>query len=88
MATQKEESHTGLLVTTIEHNDCSNTPFSKEHLLQPINTVVAYTEDEDRDAKHNTNNVTTDTFIQPPSRRIHQERKQTMQIRCEFFRTV
>ena len=55
----------GLLENMIEHNDRSKTPLSKENLRQAINTIVAETEDEERDTKRNANNVTTDTFIQP-----------------------
>ena len=32
MVTQKEEYYTDLLETMIEHNDCSNTPLSKEKI--------------------------------------------------------
>ena len=46
----------------IEHNYCTNIPLSKEKLLQVINTIVEETEEEEC----NTNNATTDTFIQPP----------------------
>ena len=48
--------------TIIEHNDNSKTPLSKEKLQQAMNTIVAETEDGERNDK----NVTTDTFIQPP----------------------
>ena len=51
----------------IEHNDWSKKPLSKEKLWQAINTIVAETEDEERDAKRNANNMITDTFIQPPA---------------------
>ena len=46
----------------IEHNVCSNTPLSKEKLQQAINNILEETEDEERNA----NNVSTDTFVQPP----------------------
>ena len=49
----------------IEHNDRSKKPLSKEKFQQAINTIVVETEDEERYAKRNANNVTTDTFIQP-----------------------
>ena len=54
-----------MLENTIEHNDRTKTPLSKEKLWQEINTIVAETEDEERDAKRNANNMITDTFIQP-----------------------
>ena len=62
MVTQKEEYYTYLLENMIKHNDCSNTPLSKEKLQQAINTIVAETEDEESRA----NNMTTDNLIQPP----------------------
>ena len=46
----------------IEHNYHSKKPFSKEKLRQAINTIVVEMEDKERNA----NNVTTDTFVQPP----------------------
>ena len=66
MSTQKEEYYTDLLGDIIEHNDRSKTPLSKEKLWQAINTIVVETEDEEWEAKLNTNNMTTDTFIHPP----------------------
>ena len=57
-----------LLEAMIEHNDRSKTPLSKEKLWQAINTTVAETEDKERDAKSNANNMTMDTLIQPPIR--------------------
>ena len=62
MATQKEEYYTDLLETMIKHNYFSKTPLSKEKLLQGINTIVAETEDKER----NINNGTTETLIRPP----------------------
>ena len=50
----------------IEHNDRSKTPLSKEKFQQEINTIVAEIEDEEQYSKRNANNLTTDTFIQPP----------------------
>ena len=55
-----------MLGTMIAHIDRSKTPLSKYKLQQAITTIVAETEDEEWDAKCNDNNLTTDTFIQPP----------------------
>ena len=41
MATQEEEYCTGLLENIIEHNDRTNTPLSKEKILQAINMIMA-----------------------------------------------
>ena len=40
MATKKEEYYTDLLENMIEHNDLLKTLFSKEKLLQAINTIT------------------------------------------------
>ena len=64
----------------IEHNDRSKTPLLKEKIRQAINTIVAETEDEERYAKRNANNVTTDTFIQPPFNYQYTKRENT---RCK-----
>ena len=51
----------------IEHNDSSKKPLSKEKLRQAINTIVAEMEEKEHDTERNANNVTMDTFCQPPS---------------------
>ena len=66
MAPQKEEYYKNLLETMFEHNDCHNVTFSNEKLRQAVSKIMAETEEEEWDAKRNTNNVTTDNFIQPP----------------------
>ena len=59
MDIQEEEYHTDMLENTIEHNDRTKTPLSKEKLWQEINTIVAETEEEGRNA----NNMTMESFI-------------------------
>ena len=44
MAIQEEKYYTDLFETMIEHNDSTNTPFSKEKIQQVINTIVSETE--------------------------------------------
>ena len=61
-----QKNYMTLVETLIDHNDCHNVPFSNENIRQSVSTVMAETEEEERDAKHNTNNVTMDTFIQSP----------------------
>ena len=52
-----------MLDTLIDHNDFQNTPFFSEKLRQAVRRVMAETEDVERDAEHNKNNVTMDTFF-------------------------
>ena len=66
MFTPKEKYYTNMLETLIDHNDCHNVQFSNEKLQQAVSTAMEKTEEEERDAKRNSNNVTMDTFIQYP----------------------
>ena len=63
MATTKYKYYTKMLETLVDYNDRNNAPFSNENLGQAVSKVVAETEEEERDAKRNTNNVTMDTFF-------------------------
>ena len=51
-----------MLETGVDYNDRNNVPFSNEKLIQAVSKVMAETEEEERDAKRNANNVTMDTF--------------------------
>ena len=55
-----------LVETLIEHNDCHNVPLSNENIRQSGSKVMSETEEEERDAEHNANNVTMDTFYESP----------------------
>ena len=66
METQEDEYYIDQFETIIANNDRHKVTFSNEKLRQVVNTMVEETEGEERDAKHNTNNVATDTFIQSP----------------------
>ena len=55
-----------MLETLIDHNDRHNVPLSSEKLRQPVSRVMAETEEGERDARRNANNVTMDTFLQSP----------------------
>ena len=55
-----------MVETLTGHNDCHNVPLSNEKILQAVSTVMAKTEEEERDAGLNANNATMDTFIQSP----------------------
>ena len=51
-----------MLETLVDYNDCNNAPFSNEKLPQSVSKVTGKTEEEERDAKDNANNVTMDNF--------------------------
>ena len=55
-----------MLETLVNHNDHHNAPLYNEKLQQAVSRVMAKTEEEERNAKHNADNVTMDTFYQPP----------------------
>ena len=40
--------------------------FSNDKLLKPVSRVMAETEEEERNSKHNSNNATMDTYCQSP----------------------
>ena len=63
IATPRYEYYLKMLETLIDHNDRHNAPLSSEKLRQAVSIVVAEMEEEERDAKHNANNVTMDTIF-------------------------
>ena len=63
---KKINTFMALVETLIDHNDCHNVQFSNEKLQQAVSTAMEKTEEEERDAKRNSNNVAMDTFIQYP----------------------
>ena len=63
MDTPRDEYFTDMLETLIDHNDRHNAALSIEKLRQAVSIVMAETEEEERDAKYNANNVTIDTFF-------------------------
>ena len=66
MATPKDKYNTNMLEILIDHNDRHNVTLSNEKLQQAVSIVMAEMEEEECDAKRNTNNLTMDTFIQSP----------------------
>ena len=67
MATLKDKYFEKMLETLFNHNDRHNEPLSNKKLQQAVSKVVAETEEEERNPKHNANNVTMDTFWQYPT---------------------
>ena len=66
MATTREECYTKMLDSLLNHNDCHGTPLSSKKLQEAVSRVMTETEEEEKDAKRNVNNVTMDTFFQYP----------------------
>ena len=66
MATTKDKYFDKMLETIVNHNDSQNAPFSNDKLLKPVSRVMAETEEEERNSKHNSNNATMDTYCQSP----------------------
>ena len=66
MAIPKEKYYMNLLDTLIDHNDRHHLPLFNEGLRKSVSKVMAETEEEERNVKHNTNNVDMDTFCQSP----------------------
>ena len=74
--TPRYEYYTKMLETLIDHNDRHNASLSSEKLRQAFRRVMAETEEEERDAKRNANNVTMDTLLHSPVT-INTQRKDT-----------
>ena len=66
MATTKDKYFEKVLDNLVNHNDRHNSPLSNEKLRQEVIEVIAETEEEERNAQNNANNVTMDTFCQSP----------------------
>ena len=63
MDNPRDEYYTKMLETLIDHNYCHDAPLSSKNLRQAVNRVMAETEEEERDAKHNANDVTMEAFF-------------------------
>ena len=66
MSTSKEKYYTKFLETVINYNDHHNAPLPNEKLQQAIHTVMAETEEEERNIISDANNVTMYTFCRSP----------------------
>ena len=63
MATTKDKYYTMMLETLVYYNDRNNAPLSNDKLRRSVSKVLIETEEEERDAKRNANNVAMDTFF-------------------------
>ena len=63
MATPREEYFTKMLDYLLKHNHRHGTPLSSKNLQEEVIRVM---EEEEKYAKHNVNNVTTDTLFRSP----------------------
>ena len=66
MANVREEYFTKMLDSLLDHNDRHGTPLSSKKLQEAVSRVMAETEEEEKYAKRNVNNVTMDTLYQYP----------------------
>ena len=66
MATTGEEYYTNVLDSLLYHNDRHGTPLSSKKLQELVSRVMAETEENEKYAKQNINNVTMDTLFQSP----------------------
>ena len=87
MATAREEYYTKMLDSLLNYNDCHGTPFSSENLREAVIRVMAETEEEEKYAKRNVNNVTMDDFVHSPVTINTQKKMQTCQMRDALFWT-
>ena len=62
MATEKEKYYTKMSETLVDYNDRNNIQLNNEKPRQAVSKFMAETEEEERDAGRNPNNVTMDTF--------------------------
>ena len=67
MATTKDKYYTEMLETLVDYNDSKNAPLSNGKLRQEFSKIMVETEEEERDAEYNANNVTMDTFFHQSS---------------------
>ena len=51
-----------MLESLVDYNDFNNIPLFNDKLRQAVSKVMAEIEGEERDAKHNSNNVNMDNF--------------------------
>ena len=66
MAAPINKYYEKMLKILVDYNDRNNAPFSSEKLQQAIITVMAETEEEERNIISDSNNVTMNTFCQSP----------------------
>ena len=64
MAIAREEYYTKMLDSLFDHNDRRGTPLSSKKLQEAVSRVMAGTEEEEKYAKINVNNVTMDILLQ------------------------
>ena len=62
MTYPKEEYYMKILETLFNYNDHNNRPLCNEKIQQAVRKVMEESEEEERDAKHNSNHVTMDTI--------------------------
>ena len=94
MTTTRKEYNTNILDSLLNHNDCHGTPLSSKKLQEAVSRVMTETEEEEKYAKHNVNNVTMDTLFQYPvtinkqtkDAHVTNERRITLEIHAETMK--
>ena len=67
MATTKDKYYMKIFETLVDYNDCNNASLSNEKIWLSVSRVMSETEEEERDAKRNSNNLTMyNLFNQSP----------------------
>ena len=64
MATAREEYYMNMLYSLLNQNDRHGTPLWSKKLQEAVSRVMAETNEEEKDAKRNVNNVTMDHLFQ------------------------
>ena len=75
-ATEREEYHTKMLDSLLDHNDRHVTSLSSKSFQEAVIRVLTETKEEEKDAKRNINIITEDTLFHPPLT-INTQRKDT-----------
>ena len=75
MSITKDKSHTKIFETLVDYNDRKNAPLFNEKIWQAVSRVMAETEEEERDAKSNANNVTMYTLFNQSPVKINTQSK-------------
>ena len=66
-----------MLDSLLDDNERHGTPFSSKNIQEAGIRVISVTEEEEKDADRNANNVTMDIFFSPPSLSMHKRKMQT-----------
>ena len=66
MVTERKVYFTNMLESILDYNTRHDTPLSSKNIPEEVIRFMSGTEEEEKDAKHNVNNVTMDNLFQSP----------------------